>query len=200
MSSARAAPSSEEQLCLAQALLAQGDVRAADEVLASLRANDADSGSAVDVWLLTALVADRQREDNRATEALGRALDLARPENVRRPFFEHNRGHVVRLLTLLGQLEPDQDAFARGLLAELQPDVKSTSADVLTEPLTERELVVLRFLPTMMTNSEIAAELFVSVNTVKAHLKRIFRKLGVPSRREAVHRAREIGLLSDTTA
>lgn len=200
VSSARAAPSSEEQLCLAQALLAQGDVRAADEVLASLRANDADSGSAVDIWLLTALVADRQREDNRATEALGRALDLARPENVRRPFFEHNRGHVVRLLTLLGQLEPDQDAFARGLLAELQPDVKSTSADVLTEPLTERELVVLRFLPTMMTNSEIAAELFVSVNTVKAHLKRIFRKLGVPSRREAVHRAREIGLLSDTTA
>jgi LuxR family transcriptional regulator, maltose regulon positive regulatory protein len=55
--------------------------------------------------------------------------------------------------------------------------------------------MILRVLPTMMTNTEIASELYVSVNTVKAHLKHIYRKLGVDTRRQAVHRARELGLL-----
>jgi LuxR family transcriptional regulator, maltose regulon positive regulatory protein len=57
--------------------------------------------------------------------------------------------------------------------------------------------MILRFLPTMMTNTEIASELYVSVNTVKAHLKHIFRKLDVDTRRQAAHRARELGLLGD---
>ena len=65
------------------------------------------------------------------------------------------------------------------------------------EELTDRELVVLRYLATMRTNDEIASDLYVSVNTVKAHLKRAFRKLGVDSRREAVRRARELGLIGD---
>ena len=55
---------------------------------------------------------------------------------------------------------------------------------------------VLRFLPTMMSNQEIAAELFVSVNTVKSHLKAIYRKLDVADRREAVRRARRLELLA----
>ena len=55
---------------------------------------------------------------------------------------------------------------------------------------------MLRFLPTMMSNQEIASELFVSVNTVKTHLKAIYRKLDVADRREAVRRARELELLA----
>jgi LuxR family maltose regulon positive regulatory protein len=66
---------------------------------------------------------------------------------------------------------------------------------ILPEPLSEREAAVLRFLPTMMSNQEIATELFVSVNTVKTHLKAIYRKLDVADRREAIRRARDLTLL-----
>jgi LuxR family transcriptional regulator, maltose regulon positive regulatory protein len=55
---------------------------------------------------------------------------------------------------------------------------------------------VLRFLPTLMSNAEIASEMFVSVNTVKTHLKHIYRKLDVSERRDAVRRGRELHLLS----
>ena len=70
----------------------------------------------------------------------------------------------------------------------------------LLEPLTSRERAVLLLLPTMMSNAEIADELFVSVNTVKAHLKSLYRKFGATSRRQAVVRARELGLLSSAGA
>jgi LuxR family maltose regulon positive regulatory protein len=56
-------------------------------------------------------------------------------------------------------------------------------------------MMVLRFLPTMLKASEIADDLYVSVNTVKAHLRSVYRKLGVGTRREAVERAKAAGLL-----
>jgi LuxR family maltose regulon positive regulatory protein len=65
----------------------------------------------------------------------------------------------------------------------------------LGDSLSNKERVVLRYLPTMMPNREIAAELFVSVNTVKTHLKSIYRKLHTSSRRETVERARELRLI-----
>jgi LuxR family maltose regulon positive regulatory protein len=61
--------------------------------------------------------------------------------------------------------------------------------------LTGSERAVLRFLPSHMTNEEIAAALFLSVNTVKTHLRSAYRKLGVRSRREAVAQGRRLGLL-----
>jgi len=63
------------------------------------------------------------------------------------------------------------------------------------EPLTDQERVVLGFLPTLMSNQEIAGELFVSINTVKTHLKSIYRKLGVSRRSDAVRAARELRLV-----
>ncbi|MFS8586595.1 MAG: LuxR C-terminal-related transcriptional regulator, partial [Acidimicrobiia bacterium] len=65
----------------------------------------------------------------------------------------------------------------------------------LVEPLSERELAVLRYLPSRLSNREIGAELYVSLNTVKSHLKAIYRKLDVDSRQDAVRRARQMGIL-----
>ena len=65
----------------------------------------------------------------------------------------------------------------------------------LLEPLSAREGEVLRFLPTMMSNADIASELFVSVNTVKTHVKSIYRKLDVTRRQDAVRRARQLHIL-----
>ncbi|HET6953108.1 MAG TPA: LuxR C-terminal-related transcriptional regulator, partial [Acidimicrobiales bacterium] len=68
-------------------------------------------------------------------------------------------------------------------------------AGALVEPLSERELSVLRYLPSRLSNREIGAELYVSLNTVKSHLKTIYRKLDVECRDEAVRRARQLGLI-----
>jgi LuxR family maltose regulon positive regulatory protein len=64
-----------------------------------------------------------------------------------------------------------------------------------TAVLTDRELTILRYLPTRLTNDEIARECLLSVNTVKAHLKSIYAKLGTSSRAQSIDRARLLGLL-----
>ena len=65
----------------------------------------------------------------------------------------------------------------------------------LLEPLSEREKAILRYLPTMMSNVEIAAELYLSINTAKTHLRHMYRKLGVNRRHDAVERACQLSLL-----
>ena len=90
--------------------------------------------------------------------------------------------------------------FVADLIAAFErraADVSITKA--LLEPLSERERAILRYLPTMMSNAEIASELFVSVNTVKTHLKSIYRKLGAARRREAVERARSSSCSEELT-
>lgn len=67
--------------------------------------------------------------------------------------------------------------------------------DTLDEPLTERELTILRYLQSILSNVEIASELSLSVNTVKTHVRNIYRKLDATRRREAVRRARELRLI-----
>src|SRR5205823_13758776 len=90
-------------------------------------------------------------------------------------------------------------ALVDELLTDLGPGAANGSPAAqdreLLDPLTEREETVLRFLPTLLSNAEIASELFVSINTVKAHVKSIYRKLGTSRRKDAVLRARELRLL-----
>jgi LuxR family maltose regulon positive regulatory protein len=66
---------------------------------------------------------------------------------------------------------------------------------LLREPLTESEMRVLRYLPTNLSKREIGDELYVSVNTIKTHVKHLYAKLDVQTRRQAVERARALGLL-----
>jgi len=81
------------------------------------------------------------------------------------------------------------------LSVELDRDATSSRPAALLEPLSEREQRVLSYLETMLSTEEIAGELFVSTNTVKSHVKSIYRKLGVTRRRQAVLRARTLQLL-----
>jgi LuxR family transcriptional regulator, maltose regulon positive regulatory protein len=91
---------------------------------------------------------------------------------------------------------PDPGPLVTTWLAEEQRAVAARSRqDGLIEPLTDRELTILRLLPAPMALRELAAELFVTPNTLKTHLRAIYRKLGAESREEAVIRAHERGLL-----
>ena len=142
-------------------------------------------------WLIAALAHHGLGQLDQASTALEQALALAASEGYRRPFvagFPLRRlleRHLARP-TAYGPLVAELlDALAQG--GEAPPG--------LLEPLSERERAVLRLLPALLSNPEIASELFVSVNTVKTHIKTIYRKLDVTSRRDAVIRARELRLI-----
>lgn len=131
---------------------------------------------------------------------LERALALAEPYHRRLPFLEHGEklDAPLRELVTHGTAHPVFAAEIRRLLSgEDRPATERAQVEV--EELSGRELDVLRYLPTMLTNREIAGELVVSVNTVKTHLKQIYAKLGAHDRRDAVRRARALGLLSGST-
>ena len=78
---------------------------------------------------------------------------------------------------------------------EQTPNARRREAEELFEQLTDRELAVLRFLPSRSSSADIARQLYVSINTLKTHLKNIDRKLEVAGRRDAVERAELLGLL-----
>jgi LuxR family maltose regulon positive regulatory protein len=148
-----------------------------------------------EAWLLDALALDALAEHDEAALALERSLELADPAGLRRFVVEH--GDLVRpLLRRHVQRGTAHPALVSEALRKLEHrGVERRSVAVVQEPLSAREQAVLRYLPTMMSNKEIAGELLVSVNTVKTHLKSIYRKLDAPSRREAVQRARALGLV-----
>ena len=146
---------------------------------------------------LSAVCKHQLRDDADALRLLEASLELAQPERLRMPLLKI--GPPLRELlkrriragtayrSLAGELIDglDDGAHAPGPSAPV----------VLLDPLSDREETVLRYLPTVMSKAEIAAELFVSVNTVKTHTKNIYRKLGVGTRTEAVRRARNLNLV-----
>ena len=184
---------------LARAKLALDDLPAAEQLLAPLLPPGASYPEpAVTGWLLRAVIATRNRREASALTAVTTAIDLAEPENIRRPFLLVGE-HMPELLTRYRQLDGRHQKFANDLLTQLppQPHQKhvSDTGPIAMQHLTERELMVLHYLPTMLKAGEIGEALFVSVNTVKAHQRAVYRKLGVDNRRAAVEKARNVGLL-----
>jgi LuxR family maltose regulon positive regulatory protein len=185
----------QERACLGRALIVHGEPERAEKMIAPLRDLAIDRGAQVEGWLVTAVIADLGREDHRARAAVQRAIALAEPEGFRRPFTLFDRERMSLLLTRAASLDYARSNFANEILADLLQEADRTDV-VLAEPLTDRELMVLEHLPAMSSNAEIAEKMYVSVNTVKAHLKSLYRKLEVSSRRGAVHRARELNLFA----
>jgi LuxR family maltose regulon positive regulatory protein len=183
------------RICVAWAHLALGDLRTAETVLTPLHTSAPDVRSAVEAWLVTALVEDALRQNNRSAESFARAIALAEPEGIRRPFVGIERSRVSALLERHQWLVPDESPFVTELLADATSEPSASVPAQLIEALTDRELDVLHYLPTMLRNHDIADQMNVSVNTIKAHLRALYRKLGVTQRHQAVDRARELGLL-----
>jgi LuxR family maltose regulon positive regulatory protein len=160
-----------------------------------ITANPARGPALVDVWLIEALALDGMLEHQAASAALERALELAEPTGAVRPIVA-NGGVILPLLhrqQRLGTAHPALLEHAVGMIEQRVPIPRQSAA--LLEPLSDRERQVLGYMPTTMTNQEIAGALFVSVNTVKTHLRAIYRKLDVDTRRDAVRRAREVRLI-----
>ncbi|HEX5407306.1 MAG TPA: LuxR C-terminal-related transcriptional regulator, partial [Pseudonocardiaceae bacterium] len=126
-----------------------------------------------------------------ATQALGRALAAAAPENLRRPIVDA----PPRLRRLL-QHAPELAAHRSWLVGDVvEPSPEQPSEPTLIEPLTPREHEVLVNMATLLSTEEIARTMFVSVNTVKTHVRAVLRKLGVNRRNDAIRRARGLGLV-----
>ena len=151
------------------------------------------TGSAIEILVLQALAHQMHGDIPAALASLSRALMLAEPEGYVRVFV-HEGPPMVALLENaakhgIAPIYVDQLLKAVGM-AEDQPPVKQA----LIEPLSGRELDVLRLLRTDLSGPEIARKLMVSLNTVRTHTKNIYTKLGVNDRQAAVRRAEELDL------
>ena len=183
-------------LALALLRLREGHADAAVQVLGPFldHAPSPFESARTDAWVIAALAHDELADHPSAADALERALDGAEPSGMRRPFLAHGAA-IAPLLRRQLRSGTSHRALVEDLLGEVERPAGSRNVAVLPESLSQREAAVLRFLPTMMSNQEIASEMFVSVNTVKTHLKSIYRKLDVDDRRAAVRRGRDLQLL-----
>jgi LuxR family maltose regulon positive regulatory protein len=131
------------------------------------------------------------------SRALEHALELSERTGHRWPFIEAGRRmeELLRAHVRSGTAHRSVVAELIAAFADRLP-VRHAVAPML-EPLSEREEAILRYLPTTLSNREIASELFVTTNTVKTHLRSIYRKLDVARRRDAVERARELRLMGN---
>jgi LuxR family maltose regulon positive regulatory protein len=160
--------------------------------------------------MLEAAARDALGDPAAARRALERALELAEPDGTLSAFLLHpapgllerhaldSTRHAALIFEILYRLPRDQPGpDGHGELASSRVRaVPAGSALRLTEPLSQGEIRVLRYMPTNLSTPEIARELSLSVHTVRTHIRQLFVKLGAHGRTEAVARARALGLLA----
>jgi LuxR family transcriptional regulator, maltose regulon positive regulatory protein len=147
-------------------------------------------------FLLEAIARDALGDERAAEQALERALDLAEPDGLLTMFLLHPVPGLLRRQTRQRTTHAALIADILSLLAGNRPAPPPAGPQPTLEPLSDSELRVLRYLPTNLTGPEIAGELYVSVNTVKFHMRSLYAKLGTHHRAETVARARDLGLLA----
>jgi LuxR family maltose regulon positive regulatory protein len=191
-----------ELLVLARAYILQGRSAEALELLQTLieQARQLDrTDLAIELYILKALALQLERRADPACAAIVEALSLAEPGGYVRTFLDEGEP-MIRLLRQAASrgISP---AYLAKLLAAFgestiaQSEAKPSSPHALVDPLSDREVEVLRLLAAGMSNPEIAGELFVAVSTIRTHCKNIYEKLGVHRRWDAVQRAQELGLI-----
>jgi ATP-dependent transcriptional regulator len=196
-----------EHITLARVLLARRATEPAEHSLHEatrllerlLRAAEegARTGSVIEILVLQALAHQTRGDLPAALGSLERALTLAEPEGYVRVFVDE--GAPMASLLRAAAKQRISSSYVRRLLAAVDTTEDRTPVKQgLIEPLSERELDVLRLLGTDLDGPDIARELIVSLNTVRTHTKHIYAKLGVNNRRAAVRRAEELDLMSRT--
>ena len=192
-----------EHTTLARLLVAEAAVGNSDDLAPTLELLDRlllaatagrRDGSRLEILVVQALARQAAGDMDGATAALDTAVAIAEPEGYVRVFLDE--GPAMNRLLKTAARRPNAPAYLSTLLRGpgVREDRTEASHD-LVEPLSERELEVLRLLRGDLDGPDIANALFVSLNTLRSHTKNIYAKLGVSSRRAAVRRAEELHLL-----
>jgi len=200
---ARLAQAYDLPIVQARVYLAQGDPSAALGVLERWRQQveaKAWKDEQLKMTVLEAVAYQAQGEKDKAIQMLSDALSIAEPEGFIRIFVDEGLPMAQLLAEAVARgISPD---YAAKLLAILEAEQQASenkldvsSAQLLSEPLSQRELEVLQLIAQGLSNDEIGKQLFLALDTVKGHNRKIFDKLQVQRRTEAVARARELGLL-----
>lgn len=179
-----------EYLILARLLCLQHRVdRAIDllERLLKVAEDDKRQGAAIEILILLALARQSRGENKPAAVAVQQALQYAAPEHFIRPFLDE--GEPMRILLKRILLSSEHAGFIR-LLLESTATADSSLNLGFAVPLSPKEEQVASFLVTGLSNEEIANRMFLSLNTVKMHLKKLYRKLGVKKRYDAIQKIR----------
>jgi LuxR family maltose regulon positive regulatory protein len=147
-------------------------------------------------FVLEAIARDALGDSPAAASALERALDLAEPFGALEIFLVSPAPDLLERHARCGTAHHALIADILSLLAGRKVAPQPGRPQPLLEPLSDSEIRVLRYLPTNLTGPEIARELYVSVNTVRTHLRHLYEKLGTHTRADTVARGRALGLLA----